>query len=385
MEQVDDGALRGIISDRIRERGKIPFAEFMAACLYEPGLGYYTSAGRKVGVEGDFYTSINVHRVFGRLIAREICRMWEVMGCPASFTVVEAGAGHGQLAKDVLDTIREVNGELYDILAFGLVEAEPSLAEVQQALLADHLPKLSWHTPADLAEGRLRFTGCLYSNELIDSFPIHLVEMTPEGLREVFVTVEGDRFAETLAPPSTPELEAYLARLGITLEPGHRTEINLKALRWIEAAAGALERGFVLTIDYGYLAPELYGPMRRNGTLLCYWRHTIEEDPFVRVGCQDMTSHVDFTTLAERGAACGLQKVWYGEQYRFLVATGLMEEMMALEAAARSDEERLKIRLTLKKLVLPEGGMGDTFKILVQAKGVENPRLLCLRDWGKLF
>lgn len=385
MEQVDDGALRGIISDRIRERGNIPFAEFMAACLYEPGLGYYTSAGRKVGVEGDFYTSINVHRVFGRLIAREICRMWEVMGCPAPFTVVEAGAGHGQLAKDVLDTVREANGELYDILAFGLVEAEPSLAEVQQTLLADHLPKLSWHTPADLAEGRLRFTGCLYSNELIDSFPVHLVEMTPEGLREVFVTAEGDRFAETLAPPSTPELEAYLARLGITLEPGHRTEINLNAVRWIEAAAGALERGFVLTIDYGYLAPELYGPMRRNGTLLCYWRHTIEEDPFVRVGRQDMTSHVDFSTLAERGEACGLQKVWYGEQYRFLVATGLMEEMMALEAAARSDEERLKIRLTLKKLVLPEGGMGDTFKILVQAKGVENPRLLCLRDWGKLF
>ncbi|WP_298437559.1 SAM-dependent methyltransferase [Geobacter sp.] len=385
MEQVDDSALRNIILGRIRERGAIPFVDFMAACLYEPGLGYYTSPGRKVGAEGDFYTSINVHRVFGRLVAREICRMWEVMGSPAPFEVVEAGAGHGQLAKDVLDTIRELNGELYAILSFRLVEAEPSLAEVQRQFLADHLPKLSWSTPADLAEGRLRFTGCLYSNELIDSFPVHLVEMTPEGLREVYVAAAGDRFAETLEPPSTPELEGYLARLGVTLDPGQRAEINLNAVRWLASVATALQRGFVLTIDYGYLAPELYGPMRRNGTLLCYWRHTIEEDPYVRVGKQDMTTHVDFTTLMTQGEPLGLKKAWYGEQYRFLVAAGMMEEMMALEAAATTEEERLKIRLTLKKLVLPDGGMGDTFKVLVQAKGVENPRLLCMRDWGKLF
>ncbi|AJE04329.1 class I SAM-dependent methyltransferase [Geobacter pickeringii] len=385
MEQVDDSALRGVIRKRILEKGRIPFVEFMTACLYEPGLGYYTSPGRKVGAEGDFYTSINVHRVFGRLIAREICRMWEVMGCPASFDAVEVGAGHGQLAKDVLDAIRELNAEFYELLSFRLVEAEPSLAEVQRTLLADHLPRLSWSPPADLAEGRLRFTGCLYSNELIDSFPVHLVEMTPAGVREVFVVADGDRFAEVLEPPSTPELEGYLARLGITLDPGHRAEINLNALRWLGSVATALERGFVLTIDYGYLAPELYGPMRRNGTLLCYWRHTIEEDLYVRVGRQDMTSHVDFTSLMAEGEALGLKKAWYGEQYRFLVAAGMMEEMMALEAAATTEEERLRIRLTLKKLVLPEGGMGDTFKVLVQAKGVENPRLLCMREWGQLF
>lgn len=385
MEEVDDSALRGVIRQRILEKGRIPFVEFMAACLYEPGLGYYTSPGRKVGAEGDFYTSINVHRVFGRLIAREICRMWEVMGSPPSFEAVEVGAGHGQLAKDVLDTIRELNGEFYELLSFRLVEAEPSLAEVQRTLLADHLPKLSWSTPADLAEGRLRFTGCLYSNELIDSFPVHLVEMTPAGLREVWVVADGDRFAEVLEPPSTPELEGYLARLGITLDPGQRAEINLNAVRWLASVATALERGFVLTIDYGYQAPELYGPMRRNGTLLCYWRHTIEEDLYVRVGKQDMTSHVDFTTLMAAGESLGLKKAWYGEQYRFLVAAGMMEEMMALEAAATTEEERLRIRLTLKKLVLPEGGMGDTFKVLVQAKGVENPRLLCMRDWGQLF
>lgn len=385
MEQPDDKRLRGIILDRIRERGRIPFADFMAACLYEPGLGYYTSPGRKVGAEGDFYTSINVHRVFGRLIAREICRMWEEMGRPVSFDIVEAGAGHGRLAADVLDTIRELYPEFYHGVRLTLIEAEPSLAAVQAELLTSHLPKVSWSTPADLAEGRLRFTGCLYSNELIDSFPTHLVEMTGEGLREVFVAADGDQFTELLDLPSTPELETYLARLGITLTMGQRSEINLNAVRWIESAAAALEQGFVLTIDYGYLAPELYGPMRHNGTLLCYYRHTIEENPYIRVGLQDMTSHVDFTTLAVRGGELGLRKIWYGEQYRFLVAAGMMEELMALEAAATSEKEQIAIRLALKKLILPEGGMGDTFKVLVQAKGVHNPQLLCMRDWGKLF
>lgn len=386
MEQIDDSRLRGIIHDRIKERGgRIPFADFMAACLYEPGLGYYTSPGRKVGAEGDFYTSINVHRVFGRLIGREICRMWEVMGCPAPFTLVEAGAGHGRLAADVLDAVRELNPELYASLTLRLVEAEPSLAEAQRQVLAEHLDRVAWSDPAELMGGTLRFTGCLYSNELIDSFPTHVVEMTPAGLREVFVTADGDGFAEQLDLPSTPDLADYFRRIDVNLQPGQRTEINLNACRWLEGVACCLERGFVLTVDYGFLSPELYGPMRQNGTLLCYFRHTIQEDPYQRVGHQDITSHVDFTTLILRGEELGLRKAWFGEQYRFLMAAGLMEELMALEAAAATEEERIKIRLVLKKLVLPEGGMGDTFKILVQAKGVENPRLLCMRDWGKLF
>lgn len=385
MEHLDDTPLRELIRERIAARGKIPFAEFMVACLYEPGLGYYTSPGRKVGAEGDFYTSINVHQAFGRVIAREICQMWETLGCPGSFEIVEAGAGHGQLAKDILDTIRAVNGELYAVLTCRLIETEPSLREVQRQLLAEHAGKLAWSSPNELAAGTLRFTGCLYSNELLDSFPTHLVEMTGAGLREVYVTVAGDDFAEELDHPSTPELAEYLARLGITLNEGQRAEINLNAVRWLAAVAGSLERGFVLTIDYGYLAPELYGPMRQNGTLLCYYRHTIEENPYLRVGQQDMTTHVDFSTLIEQGEAAGLKKIWYGEQYRFLVAAGIMEELMALEAAATREEERLKLRLTIKKLLLPEGGMGDTFKVLVQGKGVENPHLLCMRDWSRLF
>ncbi len=383
MELCDDRELRTIILARFKEKGRITFAEYMRACLYEPGLGYYTSPGRKVGAAGDFYTSINVHQLFGRLIAREIGRMWDAMGAPSQFTIVEAGAGNGRLARDILDTIAEIHHALYDCLTYRLVEAEPSLQEVQRDMLGGHGEKTAWSAPADLGKGGLSFSGCLLSNELIDSFPVHLVEMTHGGLREVYVGAAGDAFAETLDSPSTPELEEYLKRLGIELFAGQRAEINLEACRWLADVARSVARGFVMTIDYGYPAAELYAPLRKNGTLLCYYRHRVEENPYIRVGRQDMTAHVDFTTLISRGEELGLAKVWFGEQYRFLMGAGMMEEMMTLEARAGSKEEALKNRLALKKLILPDGGMGDTFKVLIQAKGVDNPRLLCMREWSK--
>ena len=381
MEQIESTPLAGILLERIRLQGPMTFAVYMAACLYEPALGYYTSSGRKVGAEGDFYTSSNVHQVFGRLIAREICCMWETMGRPESFQVVEPGAGGGQLAGDILNALAELRPELYGSLTYRLIETEPSLAAIQQDFLADHHPRLAWSDPSELADGRLRFTGCLLSNELLDAFPVHLVKMTPAGLQEIYVGADAGGFVEVLGEPSTPELAGYLQRLGIVLATGQRAEINLSALDWLGAVATALERGFVITIDYGYLALELYGPMRRNGTLLCYYRHTVEENPYLRPGLQDMTSHLDFTSLMGEGERLGLHKVWFGEQYRFLMAAGLMEEMLALEASAASTEEQLKNRLALKKLVLPDGGMGDTFKVLVQVKGVDDPRLLSLQEW----
>jgi len=382
VEQADDRELRAIILDRIGARGRITFADYMRACLYEPALGYYTSPGRKVGAEGDFYTSINVHRVFGRVIAREIIRMWEAMDSPPRFEIVEAGGGNGRLALDILETVAELSPPLYEVLTYRLIETEPSLRDAQAAMLAGHGEKWRWNTPEDLATGHLTFSGCLLSNELIDSFPVHLVEMTPTGLMEVFVTAADGEFAEQLDLPSTPELEERLARLGVELLPGQRAEINLDAVRWLAGVARALERGFVMTIDYGYPAAELYAPFRKNGTLLCYYRHRIEEDPYIRAGMQDMTSHVDFTTLIDRGEALGLEKVWFGEQYRFLMGAGLMEELMAMEAGASSEEERRNSRLILKKLILPDGGMGDTFKVLIQAKGVKSARLLCMGEWA---
>jgi SAM-dependent MidA family methyltransferase len=385
VETVDDSALRNILLERIKANGPISFAEFMAACLYEPGLGYYTSAGRKVGAEGDFYTSSNVHRVFGRLLAKEIIRAWQNMERPAGFQIVEVGAGGGRLSADIMDAVAELEPALYATVTCRLIEAEPSLAAAQRELLAAHAARLAWSSPAELASGTLAITGCIVSNELVDALPVHLVEMTAAGLREVMVAARDDEFIEQLAPLSAAAVGEPLQRQGVTLAVGQRAEIRLAAETWLRGVARSLARGLVITIDYGHLAEELYGKMRINGTLLCYYRHQVEESPYVRVGRQDITSHVDFSSLIRVGEEEGLAQLWYGEQYRFLMATGMMEELMALESRPVPEEERLKDRLALKKLMLPDGGMGDTFKVLVQGKGMDPAGLLCRRNWANAF
>jgi SAM-dependent MidA family methyltransferase len=385
MTEHTENQLEILLRERINARGRLTFAEYMAACLYEPGVGYYTSPGRKVGAEGDFYTSSNVHQAFGRVIAKELVRMWECLGKPASFEIVEAGAGGGQLALDIMDTLTEVAPVLYERVTYRFIEKEPSLRGVQASKLDSHLSKLAWADPDELASGCLAISGCLLSNELIDSFPVHLVEQTREGLREVYVVNTEDGFGEQVAEISDPEISLYLDRVEAKLAVGQRAEVNLAAPAWISAVASCLVKGFVLTIDYGFPAKALYTPGRMNGTLLCYHRHTLEESPYIRPGLQDITAHVDFTTLMQAGETVGLATAWFGEQYRFLMGGGIIQELITLEANATREEEKLKHRLALKKLMLPEGGMGDTFQVLVQCKGVDNPQLLCMRDWSALI
>ncbi|MDD2541526.1 MAG: SAM-dependent methyltransferase [Desulfuromonadaceae bacterium] len=375
-------ALNNIIATRIAAQGRITFADFMATCLYEPGLGYYTSPGRKVGAEGDFYTSITVHAAFGRVIAREIAQMWRSMGTPADFTLVECGAGNGRLACDIMDYLAGRETQLYGGLRLVLVEQEPSLEAAQRKMLAAHIDRLDWLSTDEFASGDFTFSGCLYSNELIDALPVHRVVMTSDGLREVYVTCPDGEFAEEAGEPSTPELEAYLNRVAVKLHPGQQAEVNLNAPAWLASASNALQRGFILTIDYGYPAAELYTPLRKLGTLLCYYRHQTEENPYLRLGLQDITAHVDFTTLMKCGEELGLQNNWFGEQYRFLMSAGIIEEIEDIERSATPEEEKLRLRLALKKLILPDGGMGDTFKVLVQSKDVATPRLLCQRRIG---
>ena len=374
--------LNEIITARIAEQGPITFADFMEVCLYEPNLGYYTSPGRKVGAEGDFYTSITVHAAFGRVIAREIAQMWRSMGAPAGFSLVECGAGHGRLACDIMDYLAQREPEMYRHLTLTLVEREPSLKEAQAELLADHRERLSWLAPEEFGSGAFTFSGCLYSNELIDALPVHRVMMTADDLQEVYVTIRDGELAEQMGPLSTPAIADYLARINIELYPGQQAEVNLAGQEWLTTAARALQHGFVLTVDYGYPAAELFAPQRNRGTLLCYHRHQVEGNPYIRLGQQDITAHVDFTSLMKRGEELDLQPVWFGEQYRFLLSAGIIDEMEDIERSDISEEEKLRLRLTLKKLIMPEGGMGDTFRVLIQSKGVDSPRLLCQRRIG---
>jgi len=376
--------VKDILLRRISEQGRMTFADFMTACLYEPGLGYYTSPGRKVGTEGDFYTSISVHAAFGRVIAREIAQMWRIMGEPSTFTLVECGAGHGRLACDIMDFLAAREPAFYAAIELALIEKEPSLEAAQRELLASHVSKLRSITPETVANGQFTFSGCLYSNELLDAMPVHRVIMGELGLQEIYVTCRDGEFIEESGEPSTPALAEYLQQLGISLHPGKQAEINLAAAGWLLSIATAIQKGFVLTIDYGYTAEELFAPHRKHGTVLCYYRHQVEENPYIRVGEQDITSHVDFSTIMQRGEIYGLINQWFGEQYRFLLSAGIMEEIQEMEDSEASDDEKLRLRLALKRLIMPEGGMGDTFRILIQSKGVEkNAALRCKRRIGE--
>lgn len=369
-------ALRTLLCDLIAERGGISFAQFMEQCLYHPVYGYYTSARTRIGKEGDFFTSSSVHALFGRLIARQLNQMWQLLGC-GEFTIAEQGAGEGHLCGDILDAAAEEFPEFYACLNYRIVEISPDHQQRQAANLANHLSagRVEWCSFNDL-QG---MQGCFLTNELVDAFPVHLVEKRGGELREVFVVHGEQGFAEELRPLSTDKIADYHRLVELQPAEGNRSEVNLEALAWMKDVAGILGRGFVMTIDYGYHAEELMAPYRKTGTLLCYHRHQTSEDPYQRVGCQDITAHIDFTALQKIGEQQGLQSLYFGEQYRFLMGLGFFEALVELQASEPDPQKAQALRMTLKNLILPEGGMGESFKILVQGKGVDAPELLCAR------
>ncbi|MDF1580811.1 MAG: SAM-dependent methyltransferase [Desulfuromonadales bacterium] len=374
VENGGNAALKKYIHDQIESTGGLDFATYMELCLYHPEHGYYMAARDRIGKQGDFFTSSSVHSLFGRLLARQLKQMWDVLGGGA-FTIAEQGAGEGHLALDILTAIKEECPQFYARLTYLLVEISPDNRERQQRLLAAHAAQVSWCTFDDVEA----LVGCYLSNELIDAFPAHLLEKRAGTLQEVFVVDRDGELAEELREVSTPEIAEHFRRLGVAPVEGNRFEVNLAANRWMTQVARKIARGFVLTIDYGYPATELYSPLRSNGTLMCYQRHTSNEEPLLRIGEQDITAHVDFTALQLAGQAAGLEPLWFGEQYRFLMSLGFVEALIELQAKTADEKEARALRLTLKNLIMPDGGMGETFKVLVQGKGVDNPALLCQR------
>lgn len=369
------GPLEVVINDRIAMAGGIPFVDFMGLCLYHPLYGYYMVDRKRLGREGDFFTSSSVHVIFGRLIAKQLRQMWEILGCPGDFVVAEQGAGEGHLCLDILNAVQQDSPPFYASLQYHLLEISPDNRKRQAKLLQSHESKVAWSELGSL----VGMEGCFLSNELVDAFPVHLVEMRDGELREVFVCIQDGMLREELRVPSTDALQQYFSWLGITLTEGQRAEVNLAAPEWIKQVATVLRRGFVLTIDYGYPAAELYAPWRTGGTLMCYHRHTASENPYERIGEQDITAHVDFTALQKSGKEMGLVPLFLGEQYRFLLGLGFVEELVEAQMRETEPTRAQALRLTLKNLILPEGGMGETFKVLVQGKGVGEPLLLCAR------
>ena len=362
------------LRQRIDSAAGIPFAVFMEQALYHPEYGYYTAPRERIGKKGDFFTSSSVHSCFGKLIARQLEQMWQLLG-QGPFIIVEQGAGEGHLCLDILDSLVETAPEFYAQLEYRLVEISPDNRHRQEELLQQHLSdgRVVWSELADIRE----IQGCFISNELLDAFPVHLIEKHAGELREVYVVNQDGAFSEELRPLSTDLIKDYFQLVEIEPAEGNRCEVNLAAANWMRQVAASLKRGFVLTIDYGYLAEELYAPYRHAGTLLCYHQHQTNESPYQRVGSQDITAHVDFTALQKIGQQHNLDPLYFGQQYQFLMGLGFLEMLIDLESRETDPSRALALRMNLKTLILPEGGMGESFKVLIQGKNVGQPDLLC--------
>jgi SAM-dependent MidA family methyltransferase len=366
------------IAEIVRERGPLTVAAFMDLALYDSEFGYYARAGQRSGRAGDFFTSVDVGPLFGELLEIQLAEMWRLLNSTATpgsrFDLVEAGAGNGRLSADILRAARARDGEFYAALRLHLVEASAAARAAQATTLGDVADRLASSRDALPPS----FEGVLVANELLDALPVHQVVMREDGLREVYVTTASDpKFGSDPAvlhlvegPLSTPELATYLDRVGVALEPGWRVEINLRAIEWIRDAAQRLARGFIILIDYGHEARELYSPAHAAGTLTTYARHqsspadAISPAWLQTPGGQDITAHVDFTSVRAAAEAEGLTTLGFLDQTYFVL--GLLPALPNPQSAIRNPQS--------KTLLMP-GGLGSTHKVLILGKNVAAPAL----------
>lgn len=359
-----------ILAKRIAANGPTTFADYMETALYHPQFGYYTKPATPP--RRDYFTNVDVSPLFGRLLARQLEEMWRKLGRPKPFTLLEAGAGSGALARSVLDFTAEQFHSFYDSLHYIAVERSETRRLAQRRLILSHASRGKFESAADLP-AQIE-NGVIFSNEFFDALSVHRVIGSETGLRELHVGHGANGFFEQSGPLSNPALAIYFERHGIALLPDQQAEVNLKACSWIREAGKRLARGFVLTIDYGFEAPELFSDRHMRGTLLAYERHRATERYFRAPGEQDLTSHVDFTAIDRAGQRGGLIRTGYTTQSNFLLAIASESRLADLEGSGLSEIEQTKARNAFKMLIHPEG-MGETFKVLIQHKAVNAPVL----------
>ena len=361
------------------------FARYMALCLYHPEHGYYMQGHERTGVRGDYFTSADLHPIFARLIARQAAEMWEILGKPTRFTWAEMGAGRGWFAQDFRAWVAAARPDFRAALDYVAVEPGPG----QRDRL---LERLGGEAVATVDDGQRAskvrvlggleeleaVTGCFFSNELVDAFPVSVVTRSGGRLKEIYVTVEGETLREKPGPISDSRVATAVARYANRLEEGRRVEVSLEAVQWIRAVAEKLARGFVVTIDYGDLAERLYTVDRPRGTLMAYREHMASENLFDAPGEQDLTAHVNFSALIDAGREAGLDFAGLTTQERLLMALGEANEFADVYDEGQTEAERLQARLKLKRLLDP-GTMGSIFKVLIQHKGVVAPKLTGLK------
>jgi SAM-dependent MidA family methyltransferase len=358
-------ALLDLIRTEIATSGPLTFARFMAIVLLDPDHGYYRTAMERSGRSGDFLTAPETHPIFGAAVARQLDDAWQRLDRPDPFVLREYGAGSGTLAAAILAGLRADQSELVEALAYEPIEINP----FQRARIGDRLGPLARTVEAT---GRAPFRGAVIANEFLDALPVHRVEQHGGRLLERLVDWDAadGHLVERLAEPSTPALAARLAEDGVALTEGQVGEICLAIEPWVQDVATSLEQGVVLVIDYGHPAQALYDVHHLDGTLRAYAGHRAHADPFIAIGRQDLTAHVDLTALAAAARRLGLDVIGEVSQAEFLVGCGLEDLLERVRSnPATTIEEWLEIRSAVARLLDPAALGG--FRVVLLGRGLD--------------
>lgn len=374
-ERTTPSPLAARLREKIRRAGAISFHDWMCAALYDEREGYYCRADRarwgrndsSSGDGGDYRTSPERSPLFAATCARYFASLHAELGAPPLWTILEAGAGAGDFARVALETLERDHRGVFQATRYYVDETSEDArlrARENLAPFADRIEFCRNDEPRPPFEA-----GVIFSNELLDAFPVHRVCMRGGRLRELCVALdEADAFCWSEQEPTTPQLEAHFARAGVALAEGQIAEVNLAAGEWIERAAKTLRRGYVVTVDYGAEAEELYGsPQRRDGTLRGFREHRFVADVLARPGEHDLTTTIDWTQIKRAGEAAGLETISLERQDEFLLRAGLLDQLERLTSRLDDEAERLQLRLGAREMILP-GGMSASFQVLVQRK-----------------
>jgi SAM-dependent MidA family methyltransferase len=378
--------LRQKIDEEIRERGPIPFSRYMELCLYDPDQGYYSRNAEQFGKAGDFYTSSDVHAVFGRLLARQFEEMWRALGSPAQIEILELGPGRGLFAQDVLDWSEKKFPDFFRALHYRLVEASSVLRKRLQATLERHFAAgktslcsasltLGKGTTSVVPNGAAlarvlapEFPVMVFANELFDALPVEII--SPQG--ELILSEKDGRLVETWSSAS-PEALEFIDRYSVHPEDEERIEAPLIAQRYMSLIAAAVKRGFMIVIDYGYTRQEQLAG-RHRGTIAAYRQHSESANPYEAPGEQDITAHVNFTALAAAAEQGGMKVQPLLTQSQFLLGIGEHNQFADAFEECRLPQERAKVALQLKHLITPTG-MGESFHVLIASKDIDTERV----------
>lgn len=356
-----ENPLEKIVISIIKENGPMPFSKYMELCLYHPDFGYYRQKKPPIGKTGDYYTSPCVHKIFGHVIAKSIIEIFKELELDDPY-LIEAGAGNGYLLRDIGEYLSNNHPEIIKRLNLIIIEPHLPYREIQEKEASKFFKKIFFlDYPSQLPS----FDGIFYSNELFDSMPVEILQSDLNGnINQVYVDYQDESFVELLLPIDD-YVYGYLKKWQISIPSNFRTEISLISENFYNEISKKLRKGAIITIDYGYPRKELLSEKHNRGTLMCYFRHTALENPYIRLGNQDITYHIDFTLLKDIGELNGLNTAGFVDQYYFLMGTGIIEEVEKLKK--ENFEEYQQEIIKIKNLLMP-GGMGEIFKVLVQTK-----------------